>query len=176
MVKDTDLPKLTHAKSGNDRRPQLYTNNCEGSSYDGYNWRKYGQKQVKGSECPRSYYKCTHPGCTVKKKVERLINGKIAEIVHKGEHNHSKPRVPRRHPFDGTSEDSNRQFSNNPQNCDDEVLGSSSRLTNSVKVKESDNHASREAFDASIPTPDCLCGVPQDVPTSKRRYSYSYLK
>ena len=27
---------------------------------DPYNWRKYGQKQVKGSDFPRSYFKCTH--------------------------------------------------------------------------------------------------------------------
>ncbi|XP_028776012.1 WRKY transcription factor 44 isoform X2 [Neltuma alba] len=64
--------------------------------YDGYNWRKYGQKQVKGSEYPRSYYKCTHPNCPVKKKVERSFDGQIAEIVYKGEHNHSKPQPPKR--------------------------------------------------------------------------------
>lgn len=64
-------------------------------SYDGYNWRKYGQKQVKGSEYPRSYYKCTHPNCQVKKKVERSLDGQIAEIVYKGEHNHPKPRPPK---------------------------------------------------------------------------------
>ncbi|KAE9596386.1 putative transcription factor WRKY family [Lupinus albus] len=39
----------------------------ERASDDGYNWRKYGQKLVKGSEFPRSYYKCTHPNCEVKK-------------------------------------------------------------------------------------------------------------
>ncbi|XP_008442623.2 WRKY transcription factor 44 isoform X1 [Cucumis melo] len=61
-------------------------------SYDGYNWRKYGQKQVKGSEYPRSYYKCTHPSCPVKKKVERSLDGKVAEIVYKGEHSHPKPQ------------------------------------------------------------------------------------
>lgn len=38
---------------------------------DGYHWRKYGEKQVKGSPYPRSYYKCSHPGCQVKKIVER---------------------------------------------------------------------------------------------------------
>lgn len=65
---------------------------CAQPSYDGYNWRKYGQKQVKGSEYPRSYYKCTHPSCPVKKKVERSLDGKIAEIVYKGEHNHPKPQ------------------------------------------------------------------------------------
>jgi WRKY transcription factor 2 len=58
------------------------------SSEDGYNWRKYGQKQVKGSEYPRSYYKCTHPNCQVKKKVERSHEGHITEIIYKGAHNH----------------------------------------------------------------------------------------
>eukprot|EP01018_Ginkgo_biloba_P014000 Gb_31953 [translate_table: standard] len=68
----------------------------ERPSDDGYNWRKYGQKQVKGSEYPRSYYKCTHPNCPVKKKVERSHDGQVTEIVYKGEHNHSKPQPSRR--------------------------------------------------------------------------------
>ncbi|GAB4860226.1 WRKY transcription factor [Ancistrocladus abbreviatus] len=63
---------------------------------DGYNWRKYGQKQVKGSENPRSYYKCTYPGCPTKKKVEKSLDGQITEIVYKGSHNHPKPQNTRR--------------------------------------------------------------------------------
>ncbi|KAG8054913.1 hypothetical protein GUJ93_ZPchr0001g31769 [Zizania palustris] len=66
------------------------------SSDDGYNWRKYGQKQVKGSENPRSYYKCTYPSCPTKKKVERSLDGHITEIVYKGAHNHVKPQNTRR--------------------------------------------------------------------------------
>ncbi|KAK3222950.1 hypothetical protein Dsin_009975 [Dipteronia sinensis] len=58
---------------------------------DSYNWRKYGQKQVKGSEFPRSYYKCTHPNCPVKKKVERSLDGQVTEIIYKGQHNHQPP-------------------------------------------------------------------------------------
>lgn len=65
-------------------------------SEDGYNWRKYGQKQVKGSEYPRSYYKCTHQNCPVKKKVERSHEGHITEIIYKGAHNHPKPPPNRR--------------------------------------------------------------------------------
>ncbi|KAI6675264.1 hypothetical protein NL676_003170 [Syzygium grande] len=65
-------------------------------SDDGYNWRKYGQKQVKGSENPRSYYKCTFPSCPTKKKVERSLDGHITEIVYKGTHNHPKPLSTRR--------------------------------------------------------------------------------
>ncbi|KAK4764865.1 hypothetical protein SAY86_025955 [Trapa natans] len=66
------------------------------SGEDGYNWRKYGQKQVKGSENPRSYYKCTYTNCPTKKKVERSLDGHITEIVYKGNHNHPKPQFSRR--------------------------------------------------------------------------------
>ncbi|CAL9147531.1 unnamed protein product [Musa hybrid cultivar] len=84
-------------------------------SYDGYNWRKYGQKQVKGSEYPRSYYKCTHPTCPVKKKVERSLDGQIAEIVYKGEHNHPKPQPPKR-PSSGSqvADEHGRETGNSP--------------------------------------------------------------
>ncbi|WZY81251.1 hypothetical protein YC2023_027635 [Brassica napus] len=63
---------------------------------DGYNWRKYGQKHVKGSEFPRSYYKCTHPNCEVKKVFETSHEGQITEIVYKGTHDHPKPQPSRR--------------------------------------------------------------------------------
>nr|QRM13498.1 WRKY75 [Citrus japonica] len=56
---------------------------------DGYRWRKYGQKVVKNSKFPRSYYKCTHKGCNVKKQVQR--NTKDEEIVvttYEGLHTH----------------------------------------------------------------------------------------
>ncbi|CAN6300478.1 unnamed protein product [Urochloa humidicola] len=65
---------------------------------DGYNWRKYGQKAVKGGEYPRSYYKCTHASCPVKKKVERS-GGHITQIIYRGQHNH--PRPPKRRSKDG---------------------------------------------------------------------------
>ncbi|KAL3829040.1 hypothetical protein ACJIZ3_017842 [Penstemon smallii] len=65
-------------------------------SDDGYNWRKYGQKQVKGSENPRSYYKCTYPDCPMKKIVEKTLDGHITEIIYKNNHNHPKPESIRR--------------------------------------------------------------------------------
>lgn len=68
----------------------------QGRTDDGYNWRKYGQKQVKGSENPRSYYKCSYRNCPMKKKVERSLDGQITEIVYKGSHNHPKPQSNRR--------------------------------------------------------------------------------
>ncbi|KAH0720896.1 hypothetical protein KY289_006231 [Solanum tuberosum] len=108
----TESKRSLLAKSGEDKKivgstivsesteevPQslINTSNVDRPSYDGYNWRKYGQKQVKGSEYPRSYYKCTHLKCPVKKKVERSYDGQIAEIVYRGEHNHPKPQPPKR--------------------------------------------------------------------------------
>ncbi|KAJ0089317.1 hypothetical protein Patl1_32000 [Pistacia atlantica] len=110
-------------------------------SYDGYNWRKYGQKQVKGSEYPRSYYKCTHPNCPVKKKVERSFDGQIAEIVYKGEHNHLKPQLPKRSSSgtqglglvsDGTGQDANNPVWNT--NLNERNEGSEGRVENQNEV------------------------------------------
>nr|KJB62526.1 hypothetical protein B456_009G421200 [Gossypium raimondii] len=113
--------------------------NSDRPSYDGYNWRKYGQKQVKGSEYPRSYYKCTHPNCPVKKKVERSLDGQIAEIVYKGEHNHPKPQPPKRNSSqglgvtsDGTGQDANNSLWSNNHNERNE--GSETRAENHSEV------------------------------------------
>ncbi|KAH9607692.1 hypothetical protein KSS87_010955 [Heliosperma pusillum] len=82
-----------------DQKESFSTAGSARTTEDGYNWRKYGQKQVKGSEYPRSYYKCTHPNCQVKKKVERSLDGQITEIIYKNTHNHPKPQPCRRSPF-----------------------------------------------------------------------------
>lgn len=57
---------------------------------DGYNWRKYGQKNVKTSQYPRSYYKCTHPNCKVKRKLQCSPDGQITEIMYDGVHCHPR--------------------------------------------------------------------------------------
>ncbi|XP_008780961.3 probable WRKY transcription factor 4 [Phoenix dactylifera] len=79
-----------------DHKPQPAALTVDKPADDGYNWRKYGQKQVKGGEYPRSYYKCTRPNCPVKKKVERSLEGQVTEIIYKGQHNHLRPSQNRR--------------------------------------------------------------------------------
>ncbi|XP_021655065.2 WRKY transcription factor 71 [Hevea brasiliensis] len=59
---------------------------------DGYRWRKYGQKAVKNSSYPRSYYRCTSQKCTVKKRVERSFQDpSIVITTYEGKHNHQCP-------------------------------------------------------------------------------------
>lgn len=59
---------------------------------DGYNWRKYGQKLVKGNKFVRSYYKCTYPSCQAKKQVERSHDECRSDINYLGNHHHQKPQ------------------------------------------------------------------------------------
>ncbi|CAL5354986.1 unnamed protein product [Camellia sinensis] len=63
---------------------------------DGYRWRKYGQKAVKNSPFPRSYYRCTNSKCTVKKRVERSSDDPTIVITtYEGQHCHHTVGFPR---------------------------------------------------------------------------------
>ncbi|XVF85837.1 hypothetical protein PTKIN_Ptkin17bG0149900 [Pterospermum kingtungense] len=63
---------------------------------DGYRWRKYGQKAVKNSPFPRSYYRCTNSKCTVKKRVERSSEDPTVVITtYEGQHCHHSIGFPR---------------------------------------------------------------------------------
>ncbi|KAF8706995.1 hypothetical protein HU200_030522 [Digitaria exilis] len=62
--------------------------------FDGYQWRKYGQKQIEGAMYARSYYRCTRSaeqGCPAKRTVQRnddLDGAAPAEytVVYMGDH------------------------------------------------------------------------------------------
>lgn len=62
------------------------------SASDGYNWRKYGQKQVKSPIGSRSYYKCTYSECFAKKIECCDHSGHVTETVYKSHHTHDPPR------------------------------------------------------------------------------------
>nr|QGV56724.1 WRKY transcription factor 15 [Diospyros kaki] len=102
-------------------------------SEDGYNWRKYGQKQVKGSENPRSYYKCTYPNCPTTKKVERTLDGHITEIVYKGSHNHPKPQSTRR----SSSQSTQPPLSNSEISNQSNALAGNSQLESAATPENS---------------------------------------
>ncbi|XP_059629096.1 probable WRKY transcription factor 30 [Cornus florida] len=62
----------------------------EGPLDDGFNWRKYGQKDILGAKYPRGYYRCTHrnvQGCLATKQVQRSDEDPtIFEITYRGRH------------------------------------------------------------------------------------------
>ncbi|WVZ13234.1 hypothetical protein V8G54_017764, partial [Vigna mungo] len=96
--------KLSTPKVNNARLPEVDKKSSSGgktlsavsvarsSASDGYNWRKYGQKQVKSPTGSRSYYRCTHSDCCAKKIECCDHSGHVIEIVYKSEHSHDPPR------------------------------------------------------------------------------------
>jgi len=64
------------------------------------NWRKYGQKVLKGKDSEglvRCYFRCTWPGCEVKKRVEKDTSNEEAvnQVTITGVHNHNLHQSPR---------------------------------------------------------------------------------
>ncbi|RDX72713.1 putative WRKY transcription factor 75, partial [Mucuna pruriens] len=56
---------------------------------DGYQWKKYGRKIVKNNKFPRSYYRCSHLGCNVKKQIQRHSQDEqIVVTTYEGTHAH----------------------------------------------------------------------------------------
>ncbi|KVI02054.1 DNA-binding WRKY [Cynara cardunculus var. scolymus] len=81
---------------------------------DGYRWRKYGQKLVKGNPNPRSYYRCSNAGCPVKKHVERASHDeKVVITTYEGRHDHDMPAGTR-------TVTQNTQGNNNESDDDDD--------------------------------------------------------
>ncbi|CAO2828968.1 unnamed protein product [Amaranthus hypochondriacus] len=83
----------TVGKKGKKHRYAFQTRSQVDILDDGYRWRKYGQKAVKNSKFPRSYYRCTYQGCNVKKQVQRLSNDEgVVVTTYEGSHSHSIER------------------------------------------------------------------------------------
>ncbi|KAK4586463.1 hypothetical protein RGQ29_023557 [Quercus rubra] len=89
-------PKKKNQKRQREPRFAFMTKSEVDHLDDGYRWRKYGQKAVKNSPYPRSYYRCTTTGCGVKKRVERSSDDpSIVVTTYEGQHTHPSPVTPR---------------------------------------------------------------------------------
>ncbi|XAR56977.1 hypothetical protein NMG60_11024966 [Bertholletia excelsa] len=89
-------PKKKNPKKQREPRFAFMTESEVDHLDDGYRWRKYGQKAVKNSPFPRSYYRCTTASCGVKKRVERSCEDpSIVMTTYEGQHTHPCPVAPR---------------------------------------------------------------------------------
>nr|QGX73556.1 WRKY family protein 8 [Cistanche tubulosa] len=150
--------KILHS----DQKLQISNFSVDKPADDGYNWRKYGQKQVKGAEYPRSYYKCTHPNCPVKKKVERSHDAQIIEIIYKGQHNHPPPSKHTKDNSDGVVNHSEL----GPGNLDNPKEGNKCQVSSQVTPE----HVSGLSDSEEVGDGDTrVNGRDEDEPDSKRR-------
>ncbi|KAK3164828.1 hypothetical protein QOZ80_1AG0025320 [Eleusine coracana subsp. coracana] len=91
-MKANKQPKKKTEKRQRQPRVAFLTKSEVDHLEDGYRWRKYGQKAVKNSPYPRSYYRCTTPKCAVKKRVERSYQDPSTVITtYEGQHTHHSP-------------------------------------------------------------------------------------
>jgi WRKY transcription factor 22 len=87
-------PPIVQAKRRKNRHKMVVQQvTAEGLSSDKWAWRKYGQKPIKGSPYPRSYYRCSSSkGCMARKQVERNPEDPNFYIItYTAEHSHTHP-------------------------------------------------------------------------------------
>lgn len=92
--KQQNRPRKKGQKRSREPRFAFMTKSDVDNLEDGYRWRKYGQKAVKNSPHPRSYYRCTNNKCSVKKRVERSSEDpSIVITTYEGQHSHHSPAM-----------------------------------------------------------------------------------
>lgn len=84
-------PKLKKRK--NQQKRVVVQVTADGLSSDPWAWRKYGQKPIKGSIYPRSYYRCSSSkGCMARRQVEQsCTDPSIYILTYTAEHSHPQP-------------------------------------------------------------------------------------
>nr|WGV38272.1 WRKY [Loropetalum chinense var. rubrum] len=95
--------RAAQSKKRNQRKKMVLQVTADGLSSDMWAWRKYGQKPIKGSPYPRSYYRCSSSkGCLARKQVEQSSSEPgMLIITYTAEHSHAHPT--RRSSLAGTS-------------------------------------------------------------------------
>ncbi|KAF4354835.1 hypothetical protein CsatB_004604 [Cannabis sativa] len=94
MVQNTKQPAPTKYKKRKNQQKRVVKEVREDGLYsDKWAWRKYGQKPIKGSPYPRSYYRCSSSkGCLARKQVERSPSDPdIFIVTYTSEHSHAHP-------------------------------------------------------------------------------------
>ncbi|KAL5551847.1 hypothetical protein UlMin_002023 [Ulmus minor] len=125
----------------------------DGLNSDMWAWRKYGQKPIKGSPYPRSYYRCSSSkGCSARKQVERSpSNPEIFIISYTAEHSHAQPT--RRNSLAGSTRNKSPTSKTRDQAAVSSTSSSASlpSLITSTSVKMEEEHVllSDELFPSS---------------------------
>nr|XP_043616102.1 probable WRKY transcription factor 27 [Erigeron canadensis] len=93
IINNEDHSSSHARKRKNKRKKRVIGLREEELSNDGWAWRKYGQKPIKGSPHPRNYYRCsTTKDCLAKKQVERSPSDTSNFVVsYYGDHLHPRP-------------------------------------------------------------------------------------
>ncbi|KAL2325273.1 hypothetical protein Fmac_024331 [Flemingia macrophylla] len=110
---------------------------------DGYRWRKYGQKDIKGNLFPRAYYKCSSSGCPVRKHVERnTFNPKNVITTYEGKHTHRvpPPRKNKRKNRDGTDKPRKR------------LATATAKAVKTSRLSENGNHNTPKPAESQVNT------------------------
>ncbi|MED6191491.1 WRKY Transcription Factor [Stylosanthes scabra] len=107
----TSVSKPKKSKKNTKKREVKEVMAAEISVCDAWAWRKYGQKPIKGSPYPRSYYRCSSSkGCLARKQVERNhLDPTLFLVTYSAEHNHPYPT--RRNSLAGISRKNNNHNS-----------------------------------------------------------------
>ncbi|KAI7732701.1 hypothetical protein M8C21_029622 [Ambrosia artemisiifolia] len=142
-------------------------NGLECDNDDGYNWRKYGQKDILGTKFPRSYYRCSYRNtqkCFATKHVQRTDEDPAeVEIVYKGIHtcthaaqlaSPQPPPSPEKHEITPTHH--HHQLS--PPSPDEMP----SNLRTNLNVNTSDLGGISDTVPSLIPSPSTSSGVMED--------------